>query len=59
MNKDKYILKIYKKEYPDNKFKYALFKNEYCIAEGIATHDNIIKLFYERYPCIIKYVEKH
>ena len=55
--KDKYILEIEKKTGSDNKLRYIFYKNDVCIAKGKATHDNILELFYEKYPCIIKYVE--
>lgn len=54
--KDKYILEIKKQTDSENKHRYFFYKNGIRIAKGTASHKNIIELFYEKYPCIIKYI---
>lgn len=37
---------------------YQFFKNGKCIAEGTATIDNLIKLYFEVYLCDVKFVSE-
>lgn len=57
-NLDRYILQIKKETDLSNKHEYSLLRNHVCIAHGKATHDNIMQMFYEKYPCVIRYVKE-